>query len=135
VPILVVLGNPPYNAFAGTSPAEEEGLVDPYKEGLVSKWRIKKFNLDDLYVRFLRVAERRITQLGRGIVAYISNYSYISEQSYVVARERLLSPTFRVAGSPTLPSASTGMRQSFESSSQAISGNRPKARHIRNSNK
>ena len=33
-PILVVLGNPPYNAFAGTSPAEELGLVEPYKEGL-----------------------------------------------------------------------------------------------------
>ena len=32
-PILVVLGNPPYNAFAGTSPAEESGLVEPYKEG------------------------------------------------------------------------------------------------------
>lgn len=30
-PILVVLGNPPYNAFAGTSPAEEQGLVEPYK--------------------------------------------------------------------------------------------------------
>ena len=30
-PILVVIGNPPYNAFAGTSPAEEEGLVEPYK--------------------------------------------------------------------------------------------------------
>jgi predicted helicase len=28
-PILVVLGNPPYNAFAGTAPAEEAGLVNP----------------------------------------------------------------------------------------------------------
>lgn len=30
-PILVVFGNPPYNAFAGVSPKEEEGLVEPYK--------------------------------------------------------------------------------------------------------
>ena len=29
--ILVVLGNPPYNAFAGVSPEEEQGLVEPYK--------------------------------------------------------------------------------------------------------
>ena len=35
VPILVVIGNPPYNAFAGTSPEEESGLVEPYKVGLV----------------------------------------------------------------------------------------------------
>ena len=90
VPILVVLGNPPYNAFAGTSPEEESGLVEPYKEGLVSEWKIKKFNLDDLYVRFFRIAERRITQTGRGLVSYISNYSWTSEQSYVVMRQHLL---------------------------------------------
>ena len=40
-PILVILGNPPYNAFAGLSPEEEEGLVAPYKEGLIKKWNIK----------------------------------------------------------------------------------------------
>ena len=90
VPILVVLGNPPYNAFAGTSPEEEYGLVDPYKDGLIKTWGIKKFNLDDLYVRFFRIAERRITQTGRGIFSYISNYSYLSDVSFVVARDRLL---------------------------------------------
>jgi SAM-dependent methyltransferase len=31
-PILVILGNPPYNAFAGVSPEEEKGLVEPYKK-------------------------------------------------------------------------------------------------------
>ena len=90
VPILVVLGNPPYNAFAGTSPDEEEGLVDAYKVGLSTVWRVRKYNLDDLYVRFLRIGERRITATGRGIVCYISNYSYIDDPSFVVARQRLL---------------------------------------------
>ncbi len=89
VPILVVLGNPPYNAFAGTSPDEEEGLVEPYKEGLSTTWRIRKYNLDDLYVRFLRIGERRITATGRGIVCRISNYSYIDDPSFVVARQGL----------------------------------------------
>jgi SAM-dependent methyltransferase len=91
VPILVILGNPPYNAFAGTSPEEEQGLVEPYKEGLISKWGIKKFNLDDLYVRFFRLAERRIAeQTGRGIVAFISNFSYLGGPSFTVIRERFL---------------------------------------------
>ncbi|HEX9990525.1 MAG TPA: type ISP restriction/modification enzyme [Chloroflexia bacterium] len=92
--ILVVLGNPPYNAFAGTSPEEERGLVEPYKEGLISKWGIKKFNLDDLYVRFFRLAERRIAEMNRnrrGVVCYISNFSYLSDPSFVVMRERFLS--------------------------------------------
>jgi hypothetical protein len=90
-PILVVLGNPPYNAFAGVSPTEEDGLVEPYKEGLIKDWGIKKFNLDDLYIRFFRLAERRIAEKShRGVVCFISNFSYLSEPSYVVMRKRLL---------------------------------------------
>jgi len=94
--ILVILGNPPYNAFAGVSPEEELGLVDPYKEGLnrpVSKggWGIKKFNLDDLYTRFFRLAERRIAEMsGKGVVSFISNHSWVSEPSFVVLRKHLL---------------------------------------------
>ncbi|MFO7634352.1 MAG: hypothetical protein R6W76_17515, partial [Caldilinea sp.] len=65
--IIVVIGNPPYNGFAGVSPAEEMGLVDVYKQGLVAEWGIKKFNLDDLYVRFFGLAERRIAGMtGKG---------------------------------------------------------------------
>lgn len=89
-PVLVVIGNPPYNAFAGTSPEEEAGLVDPYKRGLKSEWGIGKFNLDDLYVRFFRIAERRIDATGRGVVSFISNYSWTREPSYVVMRQHLL---------------------------------------------
>lgn len=91
-PILVVLGNPPYNAFAGVSPREEQGLVEVYKKGLISKWGIKKFNLDDLYVRFFRMAERRIAEMtGQGVVCYISNFSYLGNPSFVVMRERFVS--------------------------------------------
>ncbi|MCZ8290567.1 type ISP restriction/modification enzyme, partial [Microcystis sp. LE19-59.1C] len=90
-PILVILGNPPYNAFAGTSPAEEAGLVELYKQGLISDWGIKKFNLDELYVRFFRLAERCISEnTGKGVVCYISNYSWVSEPSFVILRQNLL---------------------------------------------
>ncbi len=91
-PILVVLGNPPYNAFAGVSPEEEQGLVEPYKTGLISEWGIKKFNLDELYVRFFRLAERCIAegQQQKGVVCFISNHSWISEPSFVVLRKHLL---------------------------------------------
>lgn len=90
-PILVVLGNPPYNAFAGTSPEIEGGLVEPYKKDLQTVWGVRKFNLDDLYVRFFRIAERRIAETtGRGIVCYISNYSWLSGSSFVVMRKSLV---------------------------------------------
>jgi predicted helicase len=70
--IIVILGNPPYDAFGGVALGEEQDLVTPYKEGLIKKWGVKKFNLDDLYVRFFRLAERRIAERGgRGVVCYL----------------------------------------------------------------
>ena len=90
-PILVVLGNPPYNAFTGIAAGEESGLADEYKDGLISRWNIKKFNLDDLYIRFFRIAENCVLRNeSGGLVCYISNYSYIDKPSFVVMRERLL---------------------------------------------
>ena len=54
-------------------------------------WGIKKFNLDDLYVRFFRLAERRIAEMsGKGVVSFISNFSYLSDPSFVVMRQRFL---------------------------------------------
>ena len=89
-PILVILGNPPYNGFAGVSPDEEEGLLEPYKEGL-HEWGITKNYLDDLYVRFLRLAERRIARDdARGVVCLITNFSYLASPSFVTVRSRLL---------------------------------------------
>ena len=91
--IIVIIGNPPYDAFGGVALGEEQDLVAPYKEGLIKKWGIKKFNLDDLYVRFFRLAERRIAEQGgkasAGVVCYISNSSYVREPSFVVMREHL----------------------------------------------
>jgi len=89
-PILVILGNPPYNGFAGVSPAEEQGLLEPYKRGLKG-WGITKNYLDDLYVRFFRLAERRIAEkTGKGIVSFISNHSWVNDPTYVVLRQHLL---------------------------------------------
>ena len=88
-PILVVLGNPPYNAFAGIAAGEESGLADEYKDGLISRWNIKRFNLDDLYVRFFSVAARRIAKTGCGILSYISSDSYTWKKSFVAMRESL----------------------------------------------
>jgi type ISP restriction-modification system protein/N-6 DNA methylase len=87
-PILVIIGNPPYNGFAGVSPDEEDGLLDPYKQGL-KEWGITKNYLDDLYIRFFRIAERRVAEMtSKGIICYISNFSYLSDPSFVVLRKR-----------------------------------------------
>jgi hypothetical protein len=43
-------------------------------------------------VRFFRLAEQRIAEkTGKGVVCYISNFSYLSDPSFVVMRQRFLS--------------------------------------------
>jgi hypothetical protein len=91
-PILVILGNPPYNGFAGVSPQEEGDLLATYKAGLREDWGVIRDHLDDLYVRFFRVAERRIVDVtGEGIVCLISNFSYLADPTAVVMRQHFLS--------------------------------------------
>ena len=85
-----MLGNPPYNAFAGVAPEEEGGLLDDYKLGL-SAYGVTKHSLDDLYVRFLRVATRRIAESeGGGVVCLITNFSYLGDPGHVLVRQQLL---------------------------------------------
>jgi hypothetical protein len=84
--IVVVLGNPPYYPFGDVNPAEEPDLVEPYKKGITTR-----NSLHDLYVRFYRIAERRIVEgTGYGIVCYISNFSYLHEPGFVAMRRSLL---------------------------------------------
>ncbi len=90
--VLVVIGNPPYNGFAGMAVGEEANLKDDYKKTKLNG--VKKpegQGLNDLYVRFFRMAERRIAEMtGHGIVCFISNYSWLDGLSFTVMREHLL---------------------------------------------
>jgi hypothetical protein len=89
-PILVVLGNPPYNGFAGLAVAEERDLTDAYRATRRAP-APQGQGLNDLYVRFFRMAERRIVEgTGQGVVCYISNYSWLDGLSYSGMRERYM---------------------------------------------
>jgi Type ISP C-terminal specificity domain/N-6 DNA Methylase len=102
--IIVVLGNPPYNRFAGVPLEEEADLVDYYKgitrnqdgkqvgnSSLYSRWGVRKHLLDDLYIRFFRLADIRIGEKAKfGVVSFISNSSYLSGRSHPIMRESLL---------------------------------------------
>ena len=89
-PILAILGNPPYNGFAGMAVDEERELSEAYR----SVKRVRRpegQGLNDLYVRFFRMAERRIAdKTGQGVVCFISNYSWLDGLSFTGMRERYL---------------------------------------------
>ncbi len=89
-PILVILGNPPYNGFAGMAVDEERDLSDAYRTTRRVR-RPEGQGLNDLYVRFFRMAERRIAEkTGQGVVCFISNYSWLDSLSCPGMRERYL---------------------------------------------
>ena len=101
--VIVVIGNPPYNRFAGSALDEEADLVDHYKgikrdakgkqvgkSELFTKWKVRKHLLDDLYVRFFRLAEKRIGERAKfGIVSFISNSSFLAGRSHPIMRDSL----------------------------------------------
>ena len=89
-PVLVILGNPPYNGFAGMAVDEERELTTAYRTTKRVR-RPEGQGLNDLYVRFFRMAERRIAEMtGRGVVCFISNYSWLDGLSFTGMRERHL---------------------------------------------
>ena len=89
-PILVILGNPPYNGFAGMAVAEERDLSNAYRQTRRVR-RPEGQGLNDLYVRFFRMAERRIAEkTGQGVICFISNYSWLDGLSFTGMRERYL---------------------------------------------
>ena len=88
--VLVVIGNPPYNGFAGMAMDEERQLSDAYRTTKRAP-APRGQGLNDLYIRFYRMAERQIVeQTGRGVVCYISNYSWLDGLSFTGMRERYL---------------------------------------------
>ena len=89
-PILVILGNPPYNGFPGMAVDEERELPQAYRTTRRVR-RPEGQGLNDLYVRFFRMAERRIAEkTGQGVVCFISNYSWLDGLSFTGMRERYL---------------------------------------------
>ncbi|MCX6344245.1 MAG: N-6 DNA methylase [Armatimonadetes bacterium] len=83
---LVVLGNPPYSGHSANAGAIADLMAD-YKVGLDErnpKW------LQDDYVKFIRMAQHRVEQAGCGIVAFITNHSYLFNPTFRAMRSSLM---------------------------------------------
>jgi hypothetical protein len=90
-PVLVIIGNPPYEGYSAAEREDEKALVRPWIEPLWPEWRIRKHRLGDLYVRFWRVGVRKIAELtGRGIVSFITNRKWLAGRSFPVMREDIV---------------------------------------------
>lgn len=85
-PVMVVVGNPPYAVSSTNKGAWIQNLIADYKKDLNEK----KLNLDDDYIKFIRYGQHYIDKNGCGILAYISNNSFIDGITHRQMRRRLL---------------------------------------------
>jgi len=85
-PVMVVLGNPPYSVSSSNKSEWIQNLITDYKKDLHER----KLNLDDDYIKFIRFGQHFIDKNGEGILAYISNNSFIDGITHRQMRKHLL---------------------------------------------
>ncbi len=86
-PITVVVGNPPYANFGMLNKNSWiMNLLETYKAGLNEK----KLNLDDDYIKFIRASQKINEDRGIGILAFITNSSYLDGLIHRKMRQSLL---------------------------------------------
>ncbi len=90
-PVMVILGNPPYAGHSANKGQWINTLLDTYKVDCPelkkpgqAKW------LSDDYVKFIRLAQWHIEQVGYGILAFITNHSYLDNPTFPGMRLSLL---------------------------------------------
>ncbi|MDD3051407.1 MAG: N-6 DNA methylase, partial [Candidatus Cloacimonetes bacterium] len=84
--INVVIGNPPYSVSSSNKGDWILHILEDYKKDLNER----KLNLDDDYIKFIRLGQSIIEKAGAGIVAYISNNGFLDGVTYRQMRKSLL---------------------------------------------
>ena len=88
--IMVVIGNPPYSNFGKMNKGKWiTDLLSTYKQGLNEQ----KNNINDDFIKFIRYGQWRIERAGSGVLAFITNNTYIDGITHRAMR-KALSSTF-----------------------------------------
>ena len=85
-PVMCIIGNPPYSVSSTNKGEWIQNLIADYKKDLNER----KINLDDDYIKFIRYGQHYIDKNGSGILAYISNNSFIDGITHRQMRKHLL---------------------------------------------
>ena len=90
-PILVITGNPPYSGHSKNKGKWIIDRVNEYKK--VGNEVLKEKNpkwLQDDYVKFIRFAEWKMQQVTEGMVAVITNHSFLDNPTFRLMRKSLM---------------------------------------------
>lgn len=94
MPIMVVLGNPPYNGESQNRSEWIMRLMDDYKKEPGGLCHLNERNtkwLNDDYVKFIRMAQGYVQRGGKGLVAYICPHGFLDNPTFRGMRWNLLS--------------------------------------------
>jgi hypothetical protein len=86
MPIMCVIGNPPYSISSSNQGSWIKSLIEDYKK--VDERNLQPLNDD--YVKFLRFAEHMIAKNGEGILGFITNHGYLDNPTFRGMRKHLL---------------------------------------------
>ena len=86
MPVMICLGNPPYSVSSQNNGEWIGRLISDYKKNLNER----KINLDDDYIKFIRLGQYYIERNGEGILAFISNNSFLDGITHRQMRRELL---------------------------------------------
>ena len=86
-PVMVVMGNPPYAVSSSNKSDWIQDLLKDYKKDLNER-NIQP--LSDDYIKFIRFGQHFIDKNGEGVLAYISNNSFIDGLIHRQMRKNLL---------------------------------------------
>ncbi len=92
MPIMCVIGNPPYSGISQNNDPWIEGLIANYKvePGGKEKLNERKHWLNDDYVKFIRMAEAMIAKNGSGVLGFITNHGYLANPTFRGMRWHLM---------------------------------------------
>lgn len=90
VPIMVIMGNPPYSGISDNKGKWITGLIETYKYVDGKHFGERKHWLNDDYVKFIRFAQWKIEQAGQGIVGMITNHGYLDNPTFRGMRQSLM---------------------------------------------
>lgn len=90
MPIMCVVGNPPYNSMSTSMGDWIVSLIEEYKYVADKHFGERKHWLHDDYVKFIRLAQHYIERTGKGVVGYITNNAYLRNPTFRGMRYQLL---------------------------------------------
>lgn len=90
MPIMCVIGNPPYSGISQNMGDWISDLIEDYKYVDGKHFGERKHWLHDDYVKFIRLSESLIEKNGEGILGFITNHGYLDNPTFRGMRWHLL---------------------------------------------